>query len=141
MKLLGLLTMLLLLLVLLAICSPKEEHIDVVVSYKGESGASGLQVFLLAGTDTDRRDVLQAGDRQRWRLYPGKAVVLAHERSLYVRYYPVGRPEIDWGWLGPELPMNVSYRIALDIHSDGQVTHRYCIKPCKLSNQAKDLSP
>ena len=111
---------------------PNEEHIDIVVSYKAESSAAGVQVFLLAGKDTDRRDVLQAGDRQRWRLFPGKAVVLADERSLYVRYHPVGRSEIDWGWLGPELPMNVSYRVALDIHADGRVTHNYCIKPCKL---------
>lgn len=133
MKYLRITTALLLMLVLYVTWPPNEEHIDVVVSYIADVGAPGMHVSLIAGIDKHARGFFQAGDRERWRLVIGRTVTLADERRIFMRYYPeghskFGRPE----WLGPELPSDVSYRIAIDIHADGQVTHRYCIKPCKL---------
>ena len=121
---------------------PNEEHIDVVVSYIADVGAPGMHVYLIAGIDKHARGFFQAGDRGRWRLVIGRSVTLADERRIFMRYYPeghskFGRPE----WLGPKVPPDVSYRIAIDIHADGQVTHRHCIKPCKLSNSVSKNSP
>ena len=129
-------------LMLYIIWPPNEEHINVVVSYKAEARAPGMEVFLGAGADYSYLPTLQPGDRLRTLLIPGREVVLADERRLFMRYYPVGhskggRPE----WHGPDLPLDASYRVAIDIHADGHVTYRYCIKPCKLPNQAKGLSP
>ena len=133
MRFLRVTTALLLMLVLYATWPPNEEHIDVVVSYTADVGAPTMHVYLIAGIDKHARGVLQAGGRERWRLVIGRSVTLADERRIFMRYYPeghskFGRPE----WLGPELPADVSYRIAINIHADGRVTHRYCIKPCKL---------
>lgn len=148
MKFLRFSTALVLMLVLYATWPPNEEHINVLLRYKADASAPPLQVYLQAGKDKHARGVLEAGDRERWLIIPDRAVVLADERVLRMQYYPVdqvGMNGLGWyysedgteaappgWWLGPDLPRDVSYRIAIDIHADGQVTHNYCIKPCKL---------
>ena len=158
MRFLEITTALLLMLVLYATWPPNEEHINVVLRYKAEAGALPLQVYLQAGKDKHARGVMQAGDRERWLIIPDRAVVRADERVLRLQYHPLdqaGMHGLGWHysedgaqaaaspgwWQGPELPSDVSYRIAIDIHADGWVTHRYCIKPCKLPSQAKGLLP
>ncbi len=84
---------------------PKEEHIDIVVSYAADVSAPGRHVYLIAGIDKHAPGVLQAGDREQWRLVIGRSATLADERRIFMRYYPeghsrFGRPE----WLGPESP-------------------------------------
>lgn len=151
MRFLKITTALILMLVLYATWPPNEEHIHVVLRYTAEVGAPPLQVYLQAGKDKHARGVMQAGDRERWLIIPGRAVVRADERVLRMQYHPLDQAGVNglgwyysedgaeaaappgW-WLGPELPLGVSYRVAIDIHADGQVTHNYCIKPCKLPN-------
>ena len=124
-----------LMLMLYIIWPPNEEHINVVVSYVAESDTAGLEVFFSAGLDRRHLPILQPRERRRTLLIPGRAATFAPDRRLYMSYYPQGTDikAARW-WYGPELPMDVSYRIAIDIHADWQVTYRYCIKPCKLPN-------
>lgn len=113
---------------------PNEEYIDVAVGYHGEADNAGIEAFIIAGKDKSDLGTLQVGDRQRLRLIPGRAVVRADERRLHLRYYPEGHFGEVWPleWHGPDLPADVSYRIAIDIHADGRVESRYCVLPCKL---------
>lgn len=128
-------TALILILVLYATWPPSEEHINIVVSYMAESDAAGLDVLLGAGKDRTHFRSLQPGDRRRTLLLPDRAVTFAEERRLYMRYFPLDADiKSERWWEGPELPMDVSYRIAIEIHADGQVSYCYCIKPCKLPN-------
>ena len=135
--------LLILLSFLLSACTPSEEYINIVVRYHGEADDAGAEVFIIAGKDKRALGTLRVGDRQRLRLIPGRAVVRADERRLRLRYYPEGRFGEAWPaeWIVPDLPMDESYRIAIDIHADGRVESRYCILPCKLPDQAKGLSP
>ena len=141
MRFLRITTALILMLVLYATWPPNEEHINIIFSYKADVGAPEMEVVFGAGIDHSHLHSVRAGDRRRTRLIPGRAVVLADERRLYMRYYPADRAvnSTSW-WNGPALPMDVSYRIAVDLHADGQVSYRYCIKPCTLPNQAQGLS-
>ena len=142
MRFLRIITALLLILVLYATWPPNEEYIDVALRYQGTEGDAGAEVFIIAGKDKHDLGTFRVGDRQRLRLIPGRAVVRADERRLHLRYYPEGRfGEVSPAeWSGPDLPKDVSYRIAINIHADGRIESRYCILPCKLPNQAKELS-
>lgn len=86
MKVFSLPAMLVLVRVLPVNCPPKEEHTNGAVSFKAESGAPGMQVFLLAGKGTGRRGVFHAGGRRRWRLIPDRVFALADEQCLDMRY-------------------------------------------------------
>ena len=142
MRFLRITAVLLLMLVLYATWPPNEEHINIVVSYKAEPDTAGLEVFFSAGLDNKHSRTLQPGKRHRTLLIPGRAATYAPDRRLYMSYHPQGTDiKAAKGWYGPELPMDVSYRIAIGIHPDGRVTHHYCIKPCKLSNPVNKSSP
>ncbi|SDU23105.1 hypothetical protein SAMN05216210_2549 [Halopseudomonas salegens] len=78
---------------------------------------------------------LEPGRSGRARLIPGVAVVIPEERNLHMFYYFEGQPrDKPLSWFGPHVPLNVSYRIAINIHPDGRVESSYCIKPCSLSD-------
>lgn len=119
----------------LSACAPPEPHVEVTYRNLGEPGMPMLEIHLTAGKDYRWDPQLAPGKSGRARLTPGVAVVIPDERNLHMRYYLEGQPRDEpLGWYGPQLPVDVSYRLAIDIHPDGRVESNYCIKPCSLSN-------
>lgn len=118
----------LVLLVVLAGCSDHGET-ALAIDVHNADDAQPIQVFLSAGTDRRHFASLSPGQREHARLRPGSAAVRADERRLHLRFVRAGQSH---EWLGPDLPADVEYRIALELHADGRVESRQCLQPCAL---------
>lgn len=106
---------------------------EVHYSHRGPAGSPALEVFLSAGKDRHWQPRLLAGHSGKVRLTPGAGVTRADERRLHLRFIPHGLDAAQaMHWSGPDLPVDASYRIVVDIHADGRVESRHCIKPCRL---------
>lgn len=121
-------------------CGPGEPTAYVEYRHAGAVDSAPLEVYLYAGLDRDWDPQFKPGEVGQARLRPGRSVVLADERQLWVKFFRMGElpgePSVEpYYWYGPDLPPDKSYRVRIDLYPDGRVDSEHCVLPCSLPDR------